>query len=102
MIIVPQPVAQLTASSAAKRRRSSEEELFHQLRNGINEETKDEIIEDIWKIKEHFSISCNKNVRELVQLVNDIAKKQGFDKTVNNRGNIAYSASSGENSGFQK
>jgi len=44
----------------------------------MKNEQKDEIIEELWKIKGQFSSSCNKNVRQLIQLVNDIAKKQGF------------------------
>lgn len=50
----------------------------------MKKEQKDEIIEELWKIKDQFSSSCNKNIRQLIQLVNDIAKKQGFDKTVDN------------------
>jgi hypothetical protein len=48
-------------------------------------ETKDEIIQELWKIKEHFSCSCNKNIRQLIQLVNTIAKQQGFENTVSNK-----------------
>jgi hypothetical protein len=50
----------------------------------MEKEQKDEIIEELWKIKDQFSSTCNKNIRQLVQLVNEIAEKQGFDKTVDN------------------
>ncbi len=46
---------------------------------------KDEIIEELWKIKDQFSSSCNRNIRQLVQLINHIAEKQGFDKTADNQ-----------------
>lgn len=51
----------------------------------MNKKEKDEIIEEVWKIKEQFSSSCKKNIRQIVQMANDIAKKKGFDKTVNNK-----------------
>jgi hypothetical protein len=51
----------------------------------MNKEQKDEIIEELWKIKDQFSSSCNRNIKQLIQLVNDIAKKQGFDRTVSKK-----------------
>nr|VFJ60822.1 MAG: hypothetical protein BECKFW1821B_GA0114236_106011 [Candidatus Kentron sp. FW] len=56
----------------------------------MDKKQKDEIIEELWKIKEQFSSSYNKNIRQITQFVNDIAKEQGFDKTVDNKvSNIA-------------
>lgn len=51
----------------------------------MRKEQEDEVIEELWKIKDRFSSSCNKNVRQLVRLVNDIAKKQDLDEIVDNR-----------------
>lgn len=51
----------------------------------MKNEQKDEIIEELWKIKDQFSSTCNKNIRQLVQLANEIAKKQGFDETIDNK-----------------
>ncbi|MBF0235268.1 MAG: hypothetical protein HQK65_19875 [Desulfamplus sp.] len=49
---------------------------------------KDEIIEELWEIKEKFSSKCNKNIRQLVQLVNEIAIQKGFEKTIDKRNSL--------------
>ncbi|MBF0204367.1 MAG: hypothetical protein HQK67_08645 [Desulfamplus sp.] len=51
----------------------------------MNKEQKDEIIEELWKTKEQFSLSCNKNISQLIQLINEIAKDQGFSETINSQ-----------------
>ncbi len=45
----------------------------------MNKEPRDEIIEELWKAKEQFSASCNKNIKQLVQLINEMANQQGFE-----------------------
>ena len=51
----------------------------------MKKDQEDEVIKELWEIKKQFSSSCNKNVRQLVQLVNNIAKEQGFDKIAENQ-----------------
>jgi hypothetical protein len=48
----------------------------------MEEDKKDEVIEELWHIKDQFSTSCNKNIRQLVKRVNKIAQEQGFETPI--------------------
>jgi|GEM_PF-2545128 len=39
---------------------------------------RDEIIEELWQIKDRFSFSCNRNIGELIKKMNDIAEELHF------------------------
>ena len=39
---------------------------------------KDEIIQELWKIKDEFSFSCNGDIKKIVERMNKIAEEQGF------------------------
>ena len=39
---------------------------------------KDEIIEELWRIKDELSSSCENNIKKLVQKMNMIAQEQGL------------------------
>jgi uncharacterized protein YihD (DUF1040 family) len=58
----------------------------------MEEDQKDEVLEELWHIKDQLSSSCNKDIRQLVERVNKIAQEQGFEKTVEDQQNrkIAY------------
>ena len=51
----------------------------------MEKDQKDEVIEKLWYIKDRFSSSCNKNIRQLVEKVNKIAEEQGFETTIKNQ-----------------
>ncbi len=44
----------------------------------MNNENKDEIIEELWRIKDNFSSSCKNNVDKFINEVNKIAQQNGF------------------------
>jgi len=46
------------------------------------ENERDEIIEEIWKIKKEFSSRNLNNLKKIVQEANDIAKKEGFPEAI--------------------
>jgi len=37
---------------------------------------KDDIIEELWRIKDEFSSSCNKDMKKIIDKMNRIAEKQ--------------------------
>lgn len=39
---------------------------------------RDEIIEELWQIKDRFSFSCNRNIGELIKKMNAIAEELHF------------------------
>jgi len=50
----------------------------------MNIETKDEVIEELWDIKNQFAASSGGNMGDLVKKANAIAKQKGFqDYSVN-------------------
>jgi len=50
----------------------------------MNIETKDEVIEELWEIKDQFATSSGGNIGDLVKKANAIAKQKGFqDNGVN-------------------
>ena len=42
---------------------------------------RDEIIEELWEVKDNFSSSCNQNVGEIVKKMNIIAEDLKFKNT---------------------
>ena len=42
-----------------------------------NEET-DEILEELWNIKDEFSSSCDRDMRKIIEKMKGIAVEQGF------------------------
>jgi len=53
----------------------------------MNIQSRDEVIDELWKIKDQFATSSKGNVGELVKKVNEIAKQNGFQSNVSNRFN---------------
>ena len=41
---------------------------------------RDEIIEELWQIKDRFSFSCNRNIGELIKKMNAIAEELHFSE----------------------
>ena len=41
---------------------------------------RDEIIEELWKIKDEFSSSSGKDISKIVERINKIAEEQGFSE----------------------
>lgn len=40
---------------------------------------RDEIIEELWEVKDNLSSSCDQNVGEIIQKMNMIADRLGFE-----------------------
>lgn len=47
----------------------------------MNIESQDEIIQELWKIKDQFAASNGGGVGELVKKANEIAKQKGFENS---------------------
>ncbi|MCP5004044.1 MAG: hypothetical protein GY941_08895 [Planctomycetes bacterium] len=55
-------------------------------------EAKDEIIEELWCIKDKFSSSCDNNIGEIIKTMNKIAVEKGFHgKQINQRKEVKTS-----------
>ncbi len=55
-------------------------------------EAKDEIIEELWCIKDKFSSSCDNNIGEFIKTMNKIAVEKGFHgKQINQRKKVETS-----------
>ena len=51
----------------------------------MENDQKDEILEELWQIKDQISLSANKDIRQIVAKVNKMVQEQGFSKnTVDN------------------
>ncbi len=48
----------------------------------MGENGKDEILEEIWKIKEQFSSRNLNDLEKIIQEANDIAKEEGFPEAI--------------------
>ena len=58
----------------------------------MDNENKDEIIEELWCIKDKFSSSCNKNMEKIIKTMNKIAEEKGFhEKEINLRKKVSIS-----------
>ena len=45
------------------------------MNNYANNEIKDDVLQELWDAKDHYSLSCNSNFRELVKKVKEDIKK---------------------------
>ena len=55
----------------------------------MEKDQRDEIIEELWQIKDEFSSSCGKDIRKIVEKINKIAEEQGFSgEQINKREKI--------------
>jgi len=50
----------------------------------MEEYATDEIIEELRKVKDSFSSYCNRNIREIVKRIDEIAEIHGFKKKETN------------------
>ena len=58
----------------------------------MDNENKDEIIEELWCIKDKFSSLCNKNMEKIIKTRNMIAEEKGFhEKEINLRKEVSIS-----------
>ena len=46
----------------------------------MENDQKDEILEELWQIKDQISLSANKDIRQIVEKANVIAQAAGFSK----------------------
>ncbi len=44
----------------------------------MEKEKRDEIIEELWNVKDEFAGSCNQNMEQIVKKMNEIAEDIGF------------------------
>ena len=51
-------------------------------------EIQDEVIEELWKIKDHFCDHGKKSIQDLVKEANQIAKQKGFKSSPHKGGKI--------------
>ncbi len=55
-------------------------------------DAKDEIIEELWCIKDKFSSSCDNNIGKFIKTMNKIAEEKGFHgKQINQRKEVKTS-----------
>jgi hypothetical protein len=66
--------------------------LLKQARIDADLTQEDEIIEELWRIKDNFSSSCNEDMGKIIETMNKIAEKEGFsDNRINKKVDYAFS-----------
>ena len=46
----------------------------------MKDDQKDEILEELWQIKDQISLFSHKDIRKIVARVNEMVQEQGFSK----------------------
>lgn len=55
----------------------------------MENETKDDIIQELWQINDKFASSCNNDIDQIIKTINKLAEEKGFhDKQINLRKEI--------------